>query len=1140
MHEASTKDPQATASPESLEPLDLPYIGPMVRPELPNIGQMEVHSRIGPYKLLQKLGEGGMGTVWVAEQTEPVKRRVALKAIKPGMDSAQVMRRFEVERQALALMDHTNIAKVLDAGETPEGRPYFVMELVKGVPITKYCDELHLSLRERLALFVPVCHAIQHAHSKGIIHRDIKPSNVLVTMQDGKPVPKVIDFGVAKALHQHLTDQSVYTEIGAVVGTLQYMSPEQAELSPLDVDTRADVYALGVLLYELLTGTTPLDKKIIRQAHYLEVLRLIREEEPPRPSTRLTASKETLSNLATQRRTDPGNLKSEVRGELDWITMKCLEKDRTRRYETAAGLAKDIDRFLNDETVEACPPNASYRLAKLARKHRTAVWTAGIIGLLLILGTAVSTWQAFRAISAESAAKENETNARAERDEKEKARGEAVANEKKATLAALGEKQARDEATAAASQARKERDAAQAAQAEVREQLDRFRRVYYDAQLHEVSSLWHSDSARALELLEDPERCPIHLRDYTWGLFSRLSKQSPRRLSESHESGVRSLAFSADGRLLATADSDGIIKIWSRKTGKALHLLEGAPGPNQRLAFSPDGGELAAFDQKNYVVRRWNTATAAPLPAIENVGFVHAISYRDSKSLAYASGAKVVLWQDGGAKRTFQSKDKSLAITSLAFSADRSRMTTGHGKSVARNKPGLPGLISVWNLETGEAIRSWTAHRHLISSIAFSADAKQIISASHDGMVKIWNAGSGEEIDAVSRWRNVIDATAIGPTGRIVALSSYGFVQIVDSTSGDERKVVVPHGGTGAFLAVAPEEKSWASSLPDGKVGIWENLSAESATLKDHTGTVYGIDFSPDGKYLATCSGDSNKPFSKGEVKIWDVKAKRVLAQLDEQIAGYYGIKFSPDGKTIAACTALGEVKRWDADSRKLKDNLRGHIGWVRCVAFSPDGQLLASGGADSIIHLRDTADGKIRRTLTGHQGRVTCLAFSPESGLLISGTSEVKKKVGRGEVKLWDAKTGVLIADLPGHANQVFGVAFAPDGKTAVSVDFDQKAILWDISTRKALSVLGGNSRFGKAAAFTSDGRTLAIGSGEVSSQGKWLGTIKLWDPVIGQIRASFPAHDGFIAALAFNRDGTLLASSGTDGAVRFWAAER
>ncbi|HEV3078299.1 MAG TPA: serine/threonine-protein kinase, partial [Gemmataceae bacterium] len=342
------------------------------------------------------------------------------------------LRRFEQERQALALMDHIHIARVLDAGTTSQGRPYFVMELVKGVPITKYCDESHLPLRERLELFVPVCQAIQHAHQKGIIHRDIKPSNVLVAIQDGKPVPRVIDFGVAKALHQRLTEQSMYTEIGQVVGTLEYMSPEQAELSVLDIDTRADVYALGVLLYELLTGTTPLDRKRLKQAAYAEMLRIIREEEPPKPSTRLTDSKDALASLAAQRRTEPARLTREVRGELDWIVMKCLEKDRTRRYETASGLARDLERHLHDEPVEACPPSASYRFGKLLRKHRAAVLTAAAFVLLLLAGALISSWQAVRATQAEQTANADRDRALTAEHDANVQRDKAVSAEKRA------------------------------------------------------------------------------------------------------------------------------------------------------------------------------------------------------------------------------------------------------------------------------------------------------------------------------------------------------------------------------------------------------------------------------------------------------------------------------------------------------------------------------------------------------------------------------------------------------------------------------------------------------------------------------------------------------------------------------------
>jgi len=341
---------------------------------------------VGPYKLLEQIGEGGFGVVFMAEQTQPVQRRVALKIIKPGMDSKQVVARFEAERQALALMDHVNIARVIDGGTTEAGRPYFVMELVHGVPITRYCDDNHLAPRERLELFLPVCLALQHAHQKGVIHRDIKPSNVMVTLYDGRPVPKVIDFGVAKATEQKLTERTLFTQYGTMVGTLEYMSPEQAEMSALGVDTRSDIYSLGVLLYELLTGTTPLLRKRIKEAAFAEILRIIKEEEPPRPSTRLSDSGEALASISAQRHMDPAKLTKLVRGELDWIAMKCLEKDRNRRYESANGLAMDLQRYLADEAVQACPPSAAYRLRKFVRRHRMFVGAAAIIGFVLLAG----------------------------------------------------------------------------------------------------------------------------------------------------------------------------------------------------------------------------------------------------------------------------------------------------------------------------------------------------------------------------------------------------------------------------------------------------------------------------------------------------------------------------------------------------------------------------------------------------------------------------------------------------------------------------------------------------------------------------------------------------------------------------------
>jgi len=402
-------DAEAGSFLETASPLAIEHAGP----------REEAGQEIGRYKLLQQIGEGGFGTVWMAEQREPVRRKVALKVIKLGMDTRQVIARFEAERQALALMDHPNIAKVFDAGATETGRPYFVMELVKGVPITEYCDTESLTTGERLRLFMRVCHAVQHAHQKGIIHRDLKPSNVLVTLHDGEPVPKVIDFGIAKATNRELTDKTLFTEFRQFMGTPEYMSPEQAEMSGLDIDTRSDIYSLGVLLYELLTGVTPFDGKRLRSAALAEIQRIIREEEPPRPSTRLSGGRATpgpgretggpaeseqssVHYITKHRRTDPRSLTRQLRGDLDWIVMKCLEKDRSRRYETANGLALDIERHLSDEPVMATPPSRVYRLRKLARRNRSVCTAAAVVFLTLALGVVGTTAGMLRAMDAEA------------------------------------------------------------------------------------------------------------------------------------------------------------------------------------------------------------------------------------------------------------------------------------------------------------------------------------------------------------------------------------------------------------------------------------------------------------------------------------------------------------------------------------------------------------------------------------------------------------------------------------------------------------------------------------------------------------------------------------------------------------------
>ncbi|HEY0436492.1 MAG TPA: serine/threonine-protein kinase, partial [Phenylobacterium sp.] len=489
------------------------------------------------------------------EQTHPVQRKVALKLIKAGMDSGQVIARFEAERQALAMMDHANIARVLDAGATDTDRPFFVMELIKGVPITKYCDDNRLTARQRLELFVPVCQAIQHAHQKGIIHRDIKPSNVMVTLYDGKPVPKVIDFGVAKATDQKLTERTLFTQFGGVVGTLEYMSPEQAEMSALGVDTRSDIYSLGVLLYELLTGQTPYDKERLRAATYDEVRRIVREEEPPRPSRRLsTLRADALTTVSARRQTDPKRLSQLFRGELDWVVMKALEKDRNRRYGTASGLVADIQRYLDDEPVQACPPSAGYRLRKFVRRNRGRVLAACLLALALVGGMIGTTWGMILA---------NDAKADALKQAAQKAdalKGKEVA----LTAAQRSERDAKDKLWLSLYE-----------QARVR----RFSRQM-GQRVDSLDALAKAADIRPDERLRDEAIAALALPDVRPGPSWKATDERRR------------YAYDGAYRLFATSDDQGVISIRSVPEGREVQRIETGRGGGH-LYFSPDGQFVA-------------------------------------------------------------------------------------------------------------------------------------------------------------------------------------------------------------------------------------------------------------------------------------------------------------------------------------------------------------------------------------------------------------------------------------------------------------------------------------------------------------------------------------------------------------------
>ena len=633
----------------------------------------------GKYKLLEPIGGGGMGTVYMAQQTQPVKRLVAVKVIKAGMDSKSVLARFDAERQALAMMDHANIARVFDAGATSEGQPFFVMELVKGVPITKFCDDRKLPPRDRLALFVQVCQAIQHAHQKGIIHRDIKPSNVLVAMYDDRAVPKVIDFGVAKATGSQLTDHTLVTNFGAVVGTPEYMSPEQASFNQMDVDTRSDVYALGVMLYELLTGATPVDRQSLGQAAVMEILRIVREVEPPRPSDRLSTSN-ALPSIAANRQTEPAKLTMLMRGELDWVVMKALEKDRARRYDTANALARDVQRYLADEIVEARPPSAGYRLRKFVRKHKTAFTMTSMAAALLLFGIVATSWQAIRATLAETDA----------------------TTQRNAVVIAEG-------------QARTERDDARAANVALQATQKKMRHTLYFARSNLLQNAWEAnDFGQVFQLLDQQRPGPGErdLRGFEWYYRDRLCHQDLLTITGilGEQPGRMPPEFSPDGKFVvglakqeAGKVGPGKIAIYDLANGKERARLPLNRSGFDTVSWTHDSKRIKVFQRSGNQGKNQGLVFSGDV-VICDAADSHLI-YRLSQTEEFVGRKGAMSPYD---EVTLSPEGKYLAISKY-------------------NRPGsMWGGISVSDVATGKIIRRLEDAKALTSKLTFSPDGPPI------------------------------------------------------------------------------------------------------------------------------------------------------------------------------------------------------------------------------------------------------------------------------------------------------------------------------------------------------------------------------------------------------------------------------
>jgi WD40 repeat protein/serine/threonine protein kinase len=1073
---------------------------------------------IGPYKLLEKIGEGGMGVVYMAEQQEPVRRKVAFKIIKPGMDSRQVVARFEAERQALSMMDHPNIAKVLDAGATDAGRPYFVMELIHGIALTKYCDDNLLTPRQRLELFVPICQAIQHAHQKGIIHRDLKPSNVLVTMYDDRPVPKVIDFGVAKAVEQRLTDRTLFTQFGAMVGTFEYMSPEQAEMNALGVDTRSDIYSLGVLLYELLTGTTPLKRQWLREAAFGEIVRLIKEEEPPRPSTRLSASGAALATISQQRGTDPTRLVELVRGELDWILMRCLEKDRARRYETASALARDVDRYLKDEPVEACPPTAGYKLRKVARKYQKLLITAAAFAALLLLGAAASTWQAVRATQAEGVALEKE--------------GQAAAN------AAEARKKEQD-ANKQREEAERQRDAVKELNAKLQKTQDQLRRTLYGAHINLAQHAWDVAGIMRLRELLDcqrPRPGESDLRGFEWHYLSRLCHSD--LLTLKYPSGVRCVAYAPDGKRLATLTGDspedeGEVKVCDAQTGKELLSFKGG---RMSLAFSPDGKGLTTLGGAGQV-KVWDAQTGKELLAFgEPQQFprgIFSFAYSpDGKRLA-TGGGPLKVWDAETGEELLAFRVRG-PFRSLVFSPDGKRLA---GTFVDINDK----TIKVWDAENGNELLTLEGHAGAVFSVAFSPDGKRLASASvWENVVKVWDAESGKELLNLHGHTGAVWSLAYSPDGkRLASASGDNTVKVWDTQSGKDLLTHRGHSAVVMGVSFSPDGNRLASVSLDRTMKVWDARTGQNPITFRRGGVVNSVAISPDGKRLAAAGsmllGPGNGPLREGEVKVWNIQTGRELLSLK---GGGASVVFSPDGKHLASAglvmeqgrALLGEVKVWDAQTGDRLHSLRGGGA---SVAFSPDGKRLASAGTvfnglqprGSEIKVWDAQTGK---ELVALQGGSVGPGFSPDGGPSVAFSPDGKRLASASgrEIKLWDAQTG---KELLSFKDGGVSVAFSPDGKRLASSGTEVK--VWDAQTGEELLTLRGhtNNWIGRVV-YSPDGKRLVTASRDK--------TVKVWDAQTGLELLTLEGHGGLFNGLAFSPDGHRLTAGAADGTVKIWDA--
>ena len=1061
---------------------------------------------IGPYNLIVQLGVGGMGTVWLAEQEKPVKRRVAIKLIRSEVPSKEVLARFDAEKQALAMMAHPNIARVIDAGNTDDGRPYFVMELVDGIPITKYCDSNQLSIVERLELFVPVCKAVQHAHQKGILHRDLKPSNVLVAEIDGEPVPKVIDFGMAKAVQPDLklTDETMHTEFGSIVGTLQYMSPEQAELSSVDIDTRTDVYSLGVMLYELLSGTTPLDKETLGKNALLKSLQIIREKDPLKPSSRLgTSSGEATTKVSEVRKVSLVKLRKILKGDLDWVVMKALEKDRTRRYQSVDDFSEDISSYLAGDAIRARPPSTWYQIRKFANRHRGLVAALLSIGFVLLAGIVGTSYGLLQAIQKTRLAERKSDEAINERANAVEAEGRAIANSQRA----------RDAEAAATFQLAVARyDANRAVEARTllhqipQEYRDNFEWHYCNRRFQgsDITCYGHTSDVVEVVFTPDGKRVVSASKGGTILFWDATTGERLRTL-KGHKVRIDCLAVSPDGSSIASAGSDAKVRLWDAKSGDVMHTISGHQGAVNGLAFSPTGDRIASTSADKSI-KVWDTISGEEMYTVTgHTASVEGVAFSpDGKQLAStSSGEKTIrIWDSRTGNQIKVVHHPYAEVRHLAFSPDGTRLA-----SVTY------GSYLLWETQTWDLVAEVRAHSRVVRCVAFSPDGTHCATAGDSSEIKLWDTRTGSLINTLSGHAATVWSVAFSPDGaRLVSASADRTVKIWNA-HGDNDLTLGGHSEHVHCIAFSSDGRQLASGaeavfLRDAQTGVVK------FRLKGHKASVAELSFSPNGTRLASASDDNT-------VRLWNTETGEEVAVLKGHTQWVSGVAYSPDGNKLVSSSRDGTLKLWDAQTHKETMTLKGHQGTVYDVAFSPDGSCFASAGYDNTVKLWNAETGSEIRAFTGHTGLVRTVAFDHAGKRLVSGGYDTK-------IRVWDVDSGKQIATAYASSGAVFGVTFSPDGKRFSAGGTNESAQLFETLNGQEIAALFPGKSSVESVAFSPDGTRLA---GAVAGKG----TIRIWDAPHKYETAILSEHSDTVTSVTFSLDGSRIYSE-SENEKRVW----